>query len=58
MSFGPWTRGDVLDLGILILLVIWLMLDRLNVYFGDILGYFRQRFSRDHRFYENGRRPL
>jgi hypothetical protein len=36
MTFGPWTRGDVLDLCILLLLVIWLTLDRSNIYFTDI----------------------
>lgn len=30
---GPWTRGDLLDSGILILLVIWFTLDRCNIYF-------------------------
>jgi hypothetical protein len=33
---GPWTRGDVLDLHIFVLLVIWFALDRFNIYFRDI----------------------
>lgn len=31
MTFGPWTRGDLLDAGILALLVLWFTLDRCNV---------------------------
>jgi len=37
MSLGPWTRGDVLDLHIFILLLIWFTLDRLNIYFNELL---------------------
>jgi hypothetical protein len=37
MSLGPWTRGDILDLHIFILLIIWMILDRSNIYFIDIL---------------------
>jgi len=33
----PWTRGDILDLHILILLVIWMLLDRNNVYFDQFV---------------------
>ncbi len=50
---GPWTRGDVLDLHILILLVIWMLLDRSNIYFSDIVSLFN-RF----RYDKSGRRPL
>ena len=50
---GPWTRGDVLDLHIFILLVIWMLRDRFNVYFSDILGALVNRF----RYDRNGRRP-
>jgi len=39
---GPWTRGDVLDLHIFILLIIWMLLDRSNVYFIDILNFVRK----------------
>ena len=34
---GPWTRGDVLDLHIFILLVIWMLLDRNQIYLDDYL---------------------
>ena len=34
---SPWTRGDVLDLHIFILLLIWFTLDRLNIYFNELL---------------------
>ncbi len=54
MSFGPWTRGDVLDLHIFILLVIWLLLDRFNIYFSDIISNVLNRF----RYDKSGRRPL
>lgn len=43
---GPWTRGDVLDLHIFILLLIWFTLDRCNVYFGDILYFVRNGYWR------------
>jgi len=36
MSLGPWTRGDVLDLHIFVLLILWMLLDRFNIYFVDI----------------------
>lgn len=36
-SFGPWTRNEVLDLHIFILLIIWMTLDRSNIYFSDIV---------------------
>jgi hypothetical protein len=32
---GPWTRGDVLDLHIFILLLIWFTMDRCNLYVAD-----------------------
>jgi hypothetical protein len=35
-NLGPWNRGDVLDLHIFILLLIWFTLDRSNIYFTDI----------------------
>ena len=37
---GPWTRGDVLDLHIFILLLIWF---RCNLYFRDILDFIRRK---------------
>jgi hypothetical protein len=62
MSFGPWTRNEVLDLHILILLIIWMSLDRCNIYVADIIDILRRRFSKDRnsRFYENqtGRKLL
>lgn len=54
MSLGPWTRGDILDLHIFILLVIWMLLDRWNIYFSDILVEILNRI----RYDKNGRRPL
>lgn len=50
---APWTRGDVLDLHILILLIIWMLLDRFNIYFSDIVGAIINRV----RYDRNGRRP-
>jgi hypothetical protein len=32
MDMGPWTRGDVIDLHIFILLLIWFTMDRCNIY--------------------------
>ena len=62
MSFGPWTRNEVLDLLILLLLVIWMSLDRSNIYVADVIDIIRRRFTRskDERFYEKqtGRRLL
>jgi hypothetical protein len=62
MSFGPWNRNEVLDLLILILLMIWMTLDRCNIYVADVIDIVRRRFSKDRssRFYENqtGRRLL
>lgn len=52
-NLGPWTRGDVLDLHIFILLLIWLTLDRCNVYFADIINKFRNMGK-----YDNGGRRL
>jgi len=37
---GPWTRGDVLDLHIFVLLLVWFVLDRSNTYFRDFLRWF------------------
>lgn len=37
MSLGPWNRGDVLDLHIFILLLIWFTLDRFNIYLNELL---------------------
>jgi len=42
MSLGPWTRGDVLDLHIFVLLIIWMLLDRFNIYACDILNFMRR----------------
>jgi hypothetical protein len=42
MSLGPWTRGDVLDLHIFILLIIWMILDRSNIYFSDIWNFIKR----------------
>ena len=53
VSLGPWTRGDGLDLCILILLIVWMLLDRFNIYFSDILGAILNRA----RYGQNGRRP-
>jgi hypothetical protein len=38
-NLGPWTRGDVLDLHIFILLLIWFTLDRFNIYLSEIPSY-------------------
>lgn len=35
---GPWTRGDVIDLLIFFLLLIWFSLDRCNVYLREYDG--------------------
>ncbi len=35
MSLGPWNRGDIIDLHIFILLLIWFTLDRCNIYLSD-----------------------
>lgn len=34
--YAAWTRGDILDLCIFVLLVVWFVLDRSNIYFIDI----------------------
>jgi len=51
---GPWTRGDVLDLHIFILLLIWFTLDRCNIYLSDIIACLVNKF----RYDKSGRRPL
>jgi hypothetical protein len=33
---GPWTHGDVMDLHIFVLLLVWFVLDRSDIYFRDI----------------------
>ena len=35
-NLGPWTRDNVLELHIFILLLIWFVLDRFQIYFSDI----------------------
>jgi hypothetical protein len=45
MSLGPWTRGDVLDLHIFILLIIWMLLDRNNIYFEGMLQAIFRKFG-------------
>jgi hypothetical protein len=42
----PWTRGDVLDLHIFILLLIWFTLDRSNIYFTDVIAFAKRLFKR------------
>jgi hypothetical protein len=32
---GPWNRGDIIDLHIFILLLIWCFMDRCNIYIAD-----------------------
>jgi hypothetical protein len=43
---GPWNRGDVLDLHIFILLLIWFTLDRSNIYFTDVIAFVKKLFKR------------
>ncbi len=40
-NLGAWTRGDILDLHIFILLVIWFTLDRSEIYFSTIRNAYR-----------------
>lgn len=49
-NFGPWTRNEVLDLHIFILLIIWMTLDRAGIYFADILRWCREMFAFFTRF--------
>jgi hypothetical protein len=41
MISTPWTRGDILDLHIFILLLIWFTLDRSEIYFSTIRKAYR-----------------
>jgi hypothetical protein len=43
---GPWNRGDVLDLHIFILLLIWFTLDRCNIYVTDVTAFVKRLFKR------------
>lgn len=43
-AYGPWTREAVIDLHILILLILWMTLDRSNVYFSDIYIFLRKQW--------------
>ncbi len=38
---APWTRGDILDLCILTLLIVWFTLDRSEIYFSTIRKAYR-----------------
>jgi hypothetical protein len=38
-ALDPWTRDNVLELHIFILLLIWFIADRCNFYFTDIPHY-------------------
>lgn len=37
--YGPWTRNEVLDLHILILLIIWMLMDRNQIYLDGVVRF-------------------
>lgn len=37
--YGPWTRNEVLDLHIFILLIIWMLMDRNQIYLDGVFRF-------------------